>query len=255
MPPSIFLSYRRGDEPWAALSIANALHNEMEHYSIFMDVDLNIGQTFPDILRREIDQCKAMIVAIGRNWNSIDHHTNNRQLFDENDWVRREIELALSGGKIIFPIRIGGAPRLKRDELPPSLHRLLNEQDYDLSEPRYFAREMGALTNQLRKAVGSRRTWRDRIPFRNKKEVGGVSSDPGIPAALQADQAAYGHVSGCWHEYHITFEPLKNDRIIAHATINFSLDEQLNLTGQGHFPTQNRKVLHYFYTGFIRGGT
>src|SRR5262249_14200668 len=65
--------------------------------------------------------------------------SGRRRLEDENDWVRREIELALSRGVVVIPLLLKSVAMPDSLRLPPSLHPLVylnalkvrNDPDFD----------------------------------------------------------------------------------------------------------------------------
>lgn len=66
------------------------------------------------------------LVLIGPNWASSKDQTGNRRLNDEHDWVRKEVEAALSAPNLdIVPVLVNDASMPSIEELPPSIQSLV----------------------------------------------------------------------------------------------------------------------------------
>ena len=94
----IFISYRRA----GGFEVADSVYQRLvaKHYSAFLDMEqLNAG-TINTKLLDVIDGCKDFILILPP-------HALDR-CSDEEDWVRREVEHAIKGGKNIIPIMLRG---------------------------------------------------------------------------------------------------------------------------------------------------
>jgi hypothetical protein len=145
--PNIYLSYRRSDS-FAARYLASALSSEA---SVFMDVDSILpGDEYANVINRAISDSDIVVVVIGPNWLSDNDSGGNRRLNNPDDFVRREIEFAISKNKHLLPILIDTAmPSV--DELPPSLEPLVLRHAFALR----MGPDIQSDIDRLRKAVAS----------------------------------------------------------------------------------------------------
>ncbi len=106
----IFISYRRGDKPHAARSLAYRLRQEFAESEVFMDIhSIGLGLDFKQKISQTLDQCQVMIALIGPNWDETDEQ-GRRRLEDPEDWIRQEIESALTRpGVRVIPLLVEGA--------------------------------------------------------------------------------------------------------------------------------------------------
>lgn len=137
----VFVSYRRTSFETANL-IATKL--QMVGYSVFLDVEtLNSGK-FNERLLQVIDGCKDVILVLPPN--ALDRCS------DENDWVRMEVEYALSRGKNIIPIMLAGFEWPAADTLPLSLRELPNYNAISATDPNLFIENMERLKRSFLKS-------------------------------------------------------------------------------------------------------
>lgn len=103
--PRVFISYRHEDTAaWAA------------HLGGLLRVDLGIENVFVDpddrqpgagtALEGRIQTSDVTLVLIGNEFGGV---TGGRNLADDDDWVRREIRLALTAKHDVVPVVFGGA--------------------------------------------------------------------------------------------------------------------------------------------------
>lgn len=123
----VFISYRRADGQYAVGWIEERLARLDEVTSVrtaFRDnTNLRIGDDLPDVLAAEVERCDVLIAVIGPHWHGA-RAEGVARILDPNDWVAREIELALRFGKRIVPVLIGGMEPLAADTVPPGLRPL-----------------------------------------------------------------------------------------------------------------------------------
>jgi len=98
MRGKIFISYRRDDSASLALGIYQFLERQFGRNNVFIDVDMQAGAKFPDLLERRLGECKILLALIGPRWLDARDDAGNRRLDDPNDWVRLEIARALKRG-------------------------------------------------------------------------------------------------------------------------------------------------------------
>src|SRR5262249_61476737 len=91
---------------------------------VFIDVsEIIAGSEFPDKLKRELTDSDLMIVVMGIRWIDL---LKEKSKSVERDFVRVEIEIAISNKIPIIPLLTGAASMPKEYELPDSIKALSN---------------------------------------------------------------------------------------------------------------------------------
>src|ERR1051326_5752660 len=118
----IFISYRRADNPQVAGRIFDKLVDFYGADNVFKDVDsIPLGSDFRKKLEELLVACDVLLVVVGRQWlNAIDD-LGQKRLEDASDFVRLELETALSGHIPIIPLLVDGAMMPSAEGLPTSL--------------------------------------------------------------------------------------------------------------------------------------
>ena len=119
----VFISYRRADGQYAVGWIEERLRrlDEVTHLrTAFRDNSLRLGDDLSDRLADEVRDCDVLIAVIGPNWRGV-RDDGSARIDESLDWVAREIVSALTEGKRIIPVLIGGAEPLQATDLPESL--------------------------------------------------------------------------------------------------------------------------------------
>ena len=127
----VFISYRRSDVPEQAIAIWEALAKRLTTEQVFLDSAIQPGEDFVDRIEVAVDACELCLVVVGRRWLS-DGAAAAHRLDDPNDWVRREIEIALHRGTPVVPVLVGGATIPSAHDLPASLERFVRREAIDL---------------------------------------------------------------------------------------------------------------------------
>lgn len=153
--PTIFISYRRNDASGHAGRLYDRLVDRFGKEKLFRDVDqIHYGEDFVEAIDEAVGVCKAMIVIIGRAWLTATDKDGRRSLDIPLDFVRIEIESALSRDIPIFPILVNGAEMPEIENLPKSISKLAHRQALDISETR-FDYDVDQLVKALEVKVGS----------------------------------------------------------------------------------------------------
>jgi hypothetical protein len=85
----IFINYRREDTRGITGRIYDRLCHEFGKKQVFRDIDnIGPGAAFVQAIRGVLQDCKIVLVIIGRQWPSV-------RLAEQDDPVRLEIEVAL----------------------------------------------------------------------------------------------------------------------------------------------------------------
>jgi hypothetical protein len=116
MGASIFISYRRSDNPEFAARLFDALRARFSRSPVFMDtaaiepgadIHMNVGLG--------LAQSDFVIAVIGQNWMGA-RYDGKLRLLDSRDYVRSEIALALNSKRVI-PVLIDSTRRPTVDDL------------------------------------------------------------------------------------------------------------------------------------------
>ncbi len=156
---AIFISYRHNDTADVAGRIYDVLEARFGRVRLFKDVDdLRPGADFGEHIKTILPRCRAALILIGPNWVNATDEQGRRRLNDPNDWVRVEVELALSAGDIdVVPVLVSGACMPRPDELPSSLLPLLRRHAAMIRRDPDFRDDIARLLTALSASLGKRR--------------------------------------------------------------------------------------------------
>ena len=94
--PRAFISYRKDDTKQVARSLYSELKRVLERGEVFLDQrEIEPGASFPETLTAEIERAAVVLLLIGPQWLTLQSSDGVRRLDEPDDWVRKEIELAL----------------------------------------------------------------------------------------------------------------------------------------------------------------
>ena len=136
----IFISYRRSEDAAFAGRLFDRLERTFRREALFMDVDsIAPGQDFVSILKARVAECDVLLALIGRGWLTATDEAGRRRLNNAEDFVRIEIEAALTQRKRVIPVLIDDVPMPRAEELPEELKPLVRCQAIRLSHDRFRA--------------------------------------------------------------------------------------------------------------------
>src|SRR6266545_5536726 len=145
----IFISYRREETAYPAAWLFDRLAERFGGGQVFKDVDsIQLGDDFVEVITRAVGSCDVLLTLIGNEWLTITDEHGRRRLDDPDDFVRLEIEAALTRNVRVIPILVDGARMPRADELPGSLAKLVRRQALELS-PARFDFDLGRLLKVL----------------------------------------------------------------------------------------------------------
>lgn len=134
-PRRVFISYRREEtDAWAGW-----LYDRLtEHFEVFRDADtIKPGEDFVEAINVAVRSCDVLLVLIGNRWLTISDAKRKRRINNAQDFVRLEIEVALTHNVRVIPILVEGARMPRADDLPTSLARLASRQALEFSTSRF----------------------------------------------------------------------------------------------------------------------
>ncbi|MDO9599097.1 MAG: TIR domain-containing protein [Azoarcus sp.] len=168
----LFISYRRDDTQGFAGRLAHDLGRVFGPDRVFSDIEIPYGCDFGDVLHRAIAASDALLVVIGRRWAADTGDGSPGRLFDADDWVRTEIEAALSQGKVVVPVLVGGAVMPPAAALPDSIRHLARIQAASF-EDRHWDADLASLVARLRAMLPALGETADQTP--SQASAGGAN--------------------------------------------------------------------------------
>jgi CHAT domain/TIR domain len=153
-PGRIFISYRRQDAAWPAGRLYDAMVLLFGTDQVFKGVDgIESGDDdFVAHISAVVGSCDVLLALIGPAWLTASDENGRRRLEDPGDYVRLEIEAALTRNVRVIPVLVDGARMPGADDLPPSLAELAFRNAIELS-PAHFDRDTGRLLNVLNRVL------------------------------------------------------------------------------------------------------
>jgi WD40 repeat protein len=138
VPGRIFMSYRREETAYPAGWLFDRLVDHFGREQVFKDVDsIELGDDFAEVITTAVESCEVLLALIGNRWLTATGQDGRRRLDDPNDFVRVEIEAALTRDVRVIPVLVEGARMPRADELPASLAKLAGRQALELSPSRF----------------------------------------------------------------------------------------------------------------------
>jgi hypothetical protein len=149
----VFISYRREDSGYPAGWLFDQLAASLGADRVFKDVDsIEPGDDFAEVISDAVSSCAVLLAVIGDRWLAAADE-DGRRLDDPGDFVRLEIEAALTRGVRVIPVLVGGARMPRPAQLPPSLAPLCGRQAIQVSHAR-FRSDIAGLLTVLQRALG-----------------------------------------------------------------------------------------------------
>ena len=120
---------------------------------IFKDIDsIELGDDFVEAITTAVGSCDVLLALIGKQWLTITDEHGTARLDEPDDFVRLELEAALTRKVRVIPILVAGARMPRPDQLPPSLAKLARRQALELS-PDHFEFDASRLHKVLDRAL------------------------------------------------------------------------------------------------------
>jgi hypothetical protein len=148
----IFISYRKAEDGFAAVAIDERLCEHFGADRVFRDSrTIMPGVDFGPDLWRTLAHSAVLAVVVGPRWLTAGLD-GRRRIDNPDDFVRREIALALEIDKPVIPILLADAPQLAAEALPDNIRALASHQ-YVRIYPRTFEHDMRRLIEALEKIL------------------------------------------------------------------------------------------------------
>lgn len=133
-PIKIFISYRRDSDLGRSALVEKAIQGGFQRtesgieVSIYRDVEQRLGVAWPEEIVRHVAGADLFLVLIGPEWLAATDNFSRRRIDQEDDWVRKEIALALEHKIETIPILFDDARMPPREALPSSIAELSERQ-------------------------------------------------------------------------------------------------------------------------------
>ncbi|MFJ6741736.1 TIR domain-containing protein [Streptomyces sp. NPDC091279] len=127
----IFINYRTKGGKEVAYMCDEVLSERFGRDSVFLAKASIEPGAHMDVLLRTARRCHVLLALIHEEWTEEPHRSDSgrRALDDPKDWVRLEIEAALTGGALVVPLFIGRkVEQLDPRRLPRSIAELAEYQ-------------------------------------------------------------------------------------------------------------------------------
>ncbi|MGH3173005.1 MAG: toll/interleukin-1 receptor domain-containing protein [Streptosporangiaceae bacterium] len=177
MARRIFISYRRADTANQAGWLAERLAGHYGRPQVIFDVDsIQLGNDFADVIAAAVTSCDALLALIGHQWLTAGA--------GPNDFVRMEIESALTRGVRVIPVLVDGARMPAAAELPPGLAMLAQQPPLSLGAANPEG-DVGRLIQALDQSIAVRSAPWQAIQAgqaQNQPTVTGMAPSWGAPA-------------------------------------------------------------------------
>jgi TIR domain len=183
----IFISYRREETAYPAAWLFDRLADRFGGRQVFKDVDsIQLGDDFVEVITRAVGSCDVLLAVIGNEWLTITDAHGRRRLDDPDDFVRLEIEAALTRKVRVIPILVDGSRMPRADELPDSLAKLVRRQALELS-PNRFELDTSRLLKVLDMTLAEVRTAQEDAS--STVAPAGKAPDPTTTEVTEAQEA------------------------------------------------------------------
>ncbi len=126
MPNGLFISYRRSDSAGFAGRIADYFTYRYPHIPVFFDAtSIEPGQDFVESINMRLESSAVVLAPIGETWlDTRDAVSGERRIDNPNDFVRRELSMALARGARVIPVLLDNAQMPPASMLPDDLEPL-----------------------------------------------------------------------------------------------------------------------------------
>jgi glycerophosphoryl diester phosphodiesterase len=145
----VFISYRRQETAWPARQLYDVLVAELGADRVFKDVDnIEPGDDFVERIQSAVGSCQVLLALIGPQWLTITDATGAKRLDDPADFVRLEVETALSRDDVrVIPILVDNAKMPTPQELPKGLAALTRRQAVEINPVNFDTRRLSKVLN------------------------------------------------------------------------------------------------------------
>ena len=151
----VFISYRRQETAWPARQLHDVLAAELGADRIFKDVDdIEPGDDFVEQIQSAVGSCQVLLALIGPQWLTVTDAKGGRRIDDPADFVRLEVETALSRDDVrVIPILVDHAKMPTAEELPAGLAALTRRQAVEINPVSFDTHRLLRVLNETLNAA------------------------------------------------------------------------------------------------------
>ena len=154
-PHTIFISYRRSDSQADVWKLHRALSTVFGPEQVFLDhYDFNAGENVTKEEIHAVKAAKVVLVIIGKGWIDACEKDGKRQLDNEEDDVRREVEAALETPEVTtIPVFLAHGTGVTKERLPAKMQDLPDRRGIHIqcNPEEHFQRDFVRLSDELKK--------------------------------------------------------------------------------------------------------
>jgi len=153
----VFISYRRQETAWPARQLHDVLAAELGADRIFKDVDdIEPGDDFVEQIQSAVGSCQVLLALIGPQWLTVTDARGGRRIDDPADFVRLEVETALSRDDVrVIPILVDHARMPTAEELPAGLAALTRIQAVEINPVSFDTHRLLRVLNETLNAAAA----------------------------------------------------------------------------------------------------
>jgi hypothetical protein len=143
----VFISYRRDDSVYIADRVDQHLRSRLGNEAIFRDTrSIDYGDELTRKIESVLARTRVCLVIIGKRWRGplLDGRSRIDQL---DDWVRREVRLALDRHITVVPVLTEGVRSEELNDLPANIAGIRTINAFMLRPDPDFAGDMERLTS------------------------------------------------------------------------------------------------------------
>lgn len=137
---NIMISYRRDDSGGHAGRLYDRLSLAFGRKNVFRDIDkIKPTEDFSESIVEAVQNSTVVLTLIGKQWTAVSDAQGRSRLDDPDDYVRREIVMAMDGRPRVMPVLVGGAQMPIAADLPDELQRIATIQAFEIRDHRFDA--------------------------------------------------------------------------------------------------------------------
>ena len=102
-----------------------------------------------EYLDEQVSRCDVLLALIGPRWVTVENKDGGKRLFDENDFVRKEIISGMKQGITVIPLLVERAEMPAPSMLPEELHKFCEQQAAQVRPSPDFKKDVAKLIKEL----------------------------------------------------------------------------------------------------------
>jgi outer membrane protein assembly factor BamD (BamD/ComL family) len=201
LPGRIFISYRRQETAWPARQLYDVLVEHFPAEQVFKDVDnIDPGEDFVERITAAVGLCDVLLALIGPQWLTMADENGQRRLDNPEDYVRLEIETALTRKIRVIPILVDEARIPRANELPGTLAPLVRRNAVEINPITFDTKRLIATVQKTLAELVSDTTTGSAAPTSTARPGGSTQQVAGPDVEQLYDQALAAYWTEQWDE-------------------------------------------------------